>query len=346
MTDTRDPHDDAVDAAWRAQVRDVPPAALDDAIVAAAHRAVQSAPRAAGTPPRWRAFAPLAVAATLGAIAFGVLQLAPRDDAAERVVGDAPVAGLRKAVPPQPGASSPQGSNDAAGSLTQPSTPLPPPAPPTSRPQAGATPPAAQPVVPRTSPTPSPARPVVPSTAPSAAPPVATPDAPRAAAQRDAAPRREQEALDARAGAAADAVAQGMKDQRARPDAFPAAAPKAQGVEPPREAQSRADAPTANRALESAAPAPGRDAADALAPAPRNDVAGSPASAAAAGAPAARAKVASARAPEEFIRDLRRLRNEGHDAEAVRTLTAFRAAYADADARLPEDLRPWARGVR
>ena len=82
MTDERDlrEHDD-VDAAWREHVRDEPPRALDDAIRAAAHRAVQSAPRAADKPPRraWTAWAPLAVAATLGAIALGVVQLAPRD---------------------------------------------------------------------------------------------------------------------------------------------------------------------------------------------------------------------------------------------------------------------------
>ena len=76
--------DAALDAAWRAHSRDEPPAHLDTAILAAAHRAVGAGPRDARTaaaeatsPQRW--WMPLAAAATIGAIAIGVLQLAPRD---------------------------------------------------------------------------------------------------------------------------------------------------------------------------------------------------------------------------------------------------------------------------
>ena len=51
------------------------------------------------------------------------------------------------------------------------------------------------------------------------------------------------------------------------------------------------------------------------------------------------------RAVDDDLRDIRRLRNEGRDADAALALAAFRAAYADADTRLPEDLRAWARSV-
>jgi hypothetical protein len=58
-----------------------------------------------------------------------------------------------------------------------------------------------------------------------------------------------------------------------------------------------------------------------------------------------RAKIATTRTPDDFVREIRRLRSEGRDADAALSLAAFRAAYADADARLPDDLRAWARTV-
>ena len=58
-----------------------------------------------------------------------------------------------------------------------------------------------------------------------------------------------------------------------------------------------------------------------------------------------RAKVATARAPDDYVRDIRRLRSEGRDADAALALAAFRAAYPDADERLPQELRAWARSV-
>jgi hypothetical protein len=76
--------DPVLDAAWRAQSTELPPPSLDAAILAAAHREVASRPRAAGDddtlaearePSRW--WWGLAAAATIGAIAFGVVQLAP-----------------------------------------------------------------------------------------------------------------------------------------------------------------------------------------------------------------------------------------------------------------------------
>ena len=75
--------DPALERAWRAHSRETPPVELDRAILAAAHRAVGSGPRQtsnspeAKQPQRW--WMPLAAAATIGAIAVGVLQLAPQD---------------------------------------------------------------------------------------------------------------------------------------------------------------------------------------------------------------------------------------------------------------------------
>jgi hypothetical protein len=57
------------------------------------------------------------------------------------------------------------------------------------------------------------------------------------------------------------------------------------------------------------------------------------------------AKTTTARTPDDFIREIERLRAQGRDADAALALSAFRAAYTDADARLPESLREWARGV-
>jgi hypothetical protein len=86
-TPTRPPDDDfsrdpAFDDAWRALSREEPSAALDAAVRAAARREIRAGPQAAARgdarprrsmPMNW--WQPLAVAATLGAIAVGLLQL-------------------------------------------------------------------------------------------------------------------------------------------------------------------------------------------------------------------------------------------------------------------------------
>jgi hypothetical protein len=77
-------HDPAFDAAWRAASTEMPSPAQDTAILAAARRAVDAGPRRvpeAMRPERW--WWPLAAAATIGAIAIGILQLgAPDKDGA------------------------------------------------------------------------------------------------------------------------------------------------------------------------------------------------------------------------------------------------------------------------
>ena len=72
------PKDAKFDAAWRAASREEPPAGLDAEIRAAARRAVAAGPqpadvREATRPERW--WWPLAAAATIGAVAVGVLQV-------------------------------------------------------------------------------------------------------------------------------------------------------------------------------------------------------------------------------------------------------------------------------
>jgi len=85
--------DEAVARAWREHVRDEPPAALDDTIRAAARRAVgakpQVTPKVAEAREPWRWWMPLAAAATIGAIAVGVMQNLPRDVDEPTVVSDA-----------------------------------------------------------------------------------------------------------------------------------------------------------------------------------------------------------------------------------------------------------------
>ena len=104
MNPDRDHVDHAIDALLRAHSAETPPAELDAAILAAAHRAVQSAPREAennveATRP-WRWWMPLAAAAAIGAITIGVLQIAPKQpDATSTIVSEAPPI---VAVPAQP----------------------------------------------------------------------------------------------------------------------------------------------------------------------------------------------------------------------------------------------------
>ena len=60
---------------------------------------------------------------------------------------------------------------------------------------------------------------------------------------------------------------------------------------------------------------------------------------------ARRATPGVARSVDDYVRELRTLRAAQRDDEAARVLAAFRAAYPDADQRLPDDLKGWARGV-
>jgi hypothetical protein len=66
--------DPELGARWRAASREQPPSALDDAIRAAARREVSARPGRMRALPRWL---PLAAAATVAAVAVGIVQMAP-----------------------------------------------------------------------------------------------------------------------------------------------------------------------------------------------------------------------------------------------------------------------------
>jgi len=344
MTEERGPHDPSLDAAWRTHVQDAPPRTLDDAILAAAHRAVQSGPRAAGAgTARWKAWAPLAVAATLGAIALGVLQLAPREeDATRAVIADSPVASPRQPAQLQRQETAATPAPPLAESATTPSSATAPAAtaPAANAPSSAA---ASKPDVTRSRAEASD------KLAKQAVEPPEEARAQRKAAQTTRAKQSTLERKDEVAGALA-------------PQPFPAAPPPpAAAPGPPLPAGAAAAEPSpAARALESktARPAAAVGAGAPLsAPAPaapnlRNlgalDMQSAGRAAARdrdAGADA-RARVETAtRTPDDFVREIHRLRADGRDADAALALAAFRAAYLDADDRLPEDLRAWARGV-
>jgi hypothetical protein len=95
----RDPE---LSATWREHSTEMPSAAMDAAVLAAAHRAVGSAPRAAGkpvaeatSPQRW--WMPLAAAATIGAVALGILQTMQQESPVTApTVGDMPARSIER----------------------------------------------------------------------------------------------------------------------------------------------------------------------------------------------------------------------------------------------------------
>src|SRR5206468_10511142 len=112
MNPDRDPFDPTLDALLRADSAEEPSPDVDSAILAAAHRAVQSAPREAAKPAEatspWRWWMPLAAAATIGAITIGVLQLTPPEpQSTATIVSDTPPAAMRAAPDTAAPASAP-----------------------------------------------------------------------------------------------------------------------------------------------------------------------------------------------------------------------------------------------
>ena len=96
MIPEREPFDPTLDALLRTHSDEAPSPDVDAAILAAAHRAVQSGPRRAARPAEatspWRWWMPLAAAAVIGAIAIGVLQLIPKatEPTTSTIVSDTP----------------------------------------------------------------------------------------------------------------------------------------------------------------------------------------------------------------------------------------------------------------
>ena len=339
--------DPQFDRAWGHASNEEPPAALDDAIRAAARRDVGARPYdvasvpEATRPERW--WFPLAAAATIGAIAIGLLQLSTSDRIAShdepRVVSDVP-----------PGAKE-----------------LPPPSAPAPSPKV-------EPASPATE---------APKQAESSAP-VARPK-PQAQPPRDAlAARESKRATKAPAGVASNAASAKRADTG--PEPFPAAtpAPAAPPAPAPSKAEASASvessdsqprittqsiplerpAPAATgeaRAMMKSRAAPSADesnkaVAGALAP-ERSEalpstppVAGAPPMAtpqrAASALAADRVDPVEARARERatmpldrWIALMRRLRDEQRLDELAKELAAFRSLHADANELLPPDLR-------
>ena len=324
VTNERDPE---LEKLYRAQSREEPPPALDAAILAAAHRAVASAPRKAGEatrPQRW--WMPLAAAAAIGVIAIGVIQQMPKESAI-----------------------------DATSVATAP-TSVPPPA---------------------RSPAPAPAPPApAPPAAPEAAPPPAA-QAPVATMEQRSVPAdagalaKKQKAADA-VGAAPppppalaaakpssekSAPAQSARDNKLvaepAPVPFPAA-PAPQKTEAA-SGEAKRDMP-AEQPMAAQRKDAFREERQNAAPA----LAGAPPPPPPASAPAARMRAQSetaagavaqsrsaidpemsalARDPDAWITRIRKLRDEGNTAQALRELKEFRALVPDAERRLPPDLR-------
>ena len=342
MTNGRDDlRDDAVERAWRERSRETPPAAIDDAIRAAARRAVgakpQGKPAVAEAREPWRWWMPLAAAATIGAIAIGVIQSLPHEAGEPTVVSDAATAARQAA----PGTPVPRPEPTAAPASTQPSESV----------RAAAAPEAPAPTAGR-----------APSSAATVSPPAAVAPAPQRADARieqkaatEAAPappaardtmlaatskRAESDVAAARTGGStAGFVATPPPIVAAAPAPVPAAAPPG---------AAGASAPAARSRDETAADAAARPPAPARTPAMAKLEAAPAGSEAmrerAAAAPAA-AQGAAVKLPEAFVAEIRRLLAANDPEGAARELRAFRQAYADADARLPSELRPWAAGV-
>jgi resuscitation-promoting factor RpfA len=311
MTPVPDPaeRDAELSAAWRKHSAETPPARLDAAVLAAAHRAVGSAPSDAGkpaaeatSPQRW--WMPLAAAATIGAVALGILQTMPaespvtapsvsdmpsrttdrapslpslpRDELAATQRASAPRAAAESAIPAMPAMSE---SREVAKSAT--------------------------PAVP-------PSRQAAKATAPYATDNAAAPPAPAAAPPQPFPAERKSEATET-----ADS-----KDRARVAPALAAAPVVAQSAEPARaemrrQSETAAAAPAASGTVRMAKAVASVDAASA----PAVDIAA-------------------------WIIRIRKLHDDGKLADAAKELVALRAAIPDADGRLPPELRAWAATVK
>ena len=353
MTDERDP---TLDKAWRAHSREEPPPALDQAILAAAHRAVASGPQKvapeATRPQRW--WMPLAAAATIGAVAIGLVQLSPPEQPALDTMSSArrPAEQIledksRVASAPQPPAAAPAPATSEPGDALRKQKSAGEGAAPASAPRADAN-----------------ASVIIPKVAP---PPPAVPPELRANKRDAPAPEPFPAATPGRKAEVAEdkrAVTGGARD--AGNFAQDAIAPAQRQAAPPmasadREAGARkesqsessvagalATAPASAPVPPPAAPAPQKLAAEKDAAAPGAMRSRAPVGAAA-GAMSSLAKNQDspdearkkAQDPDAWIVRIRKLRDEGHTADAVRELREFRALVPDAERRLPPDLRDW-----
>ena len=325
-----DLHDERFDAAWKRASREAPPRALDDAIRAAARREVGARPqdvaavREATRPERW--WFPLAAAATIGAIAIGVLQLSTPDRLGssdeQRVVSDTPKDA--KEIAP---ASAPSPAKEA---------------PPIAKREASAAPAAANPTAARQSDEPS-ARDVRAKAAAAAPPTSAVERANSVERAKPAAPQPFPARDEPRAADQAAAAKQSAKPQAQAPAAAKALPAEGAGSASTSsvEMKSRAEPPSApvpsNGALAGAIAPPSPPAAAAPMAAPAR--AAAQLGAQRTDAVEALAKDRAQMSIADWIARMRKLRDERRDDELANELAAFRSLHADADALLPPDLR-------
>jgi hypothetical protein len=319
----RDPR---IDAAWRAANRDEPPAHLDDAIRAAARRAVESGPRRKRDKHWWY---PFAAAATVAVIAVGLLQLTPPEQVTPTIVSEMPkIANKNAASAPAP--SSASAAPDSAGGA----------------------------------PASSPARPdssseVSNAVAPKVPPPVlakkesAVDERARLAGamQNEQKPQRQLDTAEKPPRAPEQDSARNIAApasplaEPARPsEPFPAAKPQfdaRRDAAVSAQTQGRARTEETEVAATPPAAAPSAVAPGVAGGALREQKQAEPQSALAKDAlqAAPRAKTAP-RSVEEWIKLIRQLRSEGRIEEATKEVAAFRSAYGErADSMLPADLR-------
>ena len=312
-------------AAWRSLSREEPPATLDAALRAAARREVgarvqRAVVPEATRPERW--WFPLAAAATIGAIAIGLLQVvtterldAPGGDG--RSVSDVPE-GARSVPVPQSKPEAPAAAPEAPPGAPSPAT---------VAPESTQRPPPQDKRAPRTTAdSPTRARPAADAAMPRDAEPLAFPATAGKAEVAPAPMALPPIAMPAPAIAAAPVPALApapVQAPVAAPAPFAGSAPSAKlGT-----ARGQSDDAIAGRAAESAEGTATSDRA-------RRELR-QPA------APPAEAQRGVERPVPEWIALIRRLRDEGRLADAERELKAFREAHPDHRTLLPPDLRDW-----
>ncbi|MEO8976843.1 MAG: hypothetical protein ABI552_13935 [Casimicrobiaceae bacterium] len=359
--------DSELHAQWRKHSAQSPPAALDDAIRAAAHRAVKSKPTSMKARAPWPAWATFAAAASIGAIAIGVWQMQPREfDETAMVTSDVPARAAKPATIAPP----------TAGPVVKDQVPV--------APAVRAQPPAM-----RAQQQPADAAADSATRAPHSAVPDRDIETLGSRFRGNDGEKQDVAAAKARDSTAADARESAAPIRRPAPAAFPtdaAGGSTTRAMQSPAatrdKTQQEADMARAPARAPSPFPAGGarqRDAGTTFAPRPdaesaagklaapsassenssgaRKTTAPTPATDAAPATPPpalmkqraeaqrslrAAAPDAKVRNVNDFIDAIRRALTEHRDADAARLLTDMRAQYVDADSRLPADLRAWA----
>ena len=348
--------DPALDAAWREHSTEMPPARLDAAILAAAHRAAGSGPqpvtaqetgkrpaesgattRAATGPQRW--WMPLAAAATIGAIALGILQTMPQHESViAPPASDMPARAVERtaAVPEASRDAMPlKEKSDAARAETD-AARTPAAAAPSATSLAGARKQSAKTTAPQATDRIAPssaslaAAPQPPSASIATAPPPSS--APVAAVPQPFPAEKKAES-------AQSAESVDMKNlARAAPATEPAVAPPvAQFSDAARKDERQRTEPLQSPPAAAGSMALGKTAANSAVPA---RAIGLEKTAANSAVPARAIDV------DASVVRIRKLHDEGRLADAAKELLALRQAIPDADGRLPPELRAWAATVK